>query len=180
MNPQGRGFAWVIGAVVAATSILAGSLTVNHGDSRGQSLKRDRGNSLKQLGIYFALYEGKYKRYPPSVEDLQRGLDLASGIFACPRCGKSFTPLFDAPGTYTPTGGATYSWTESGISDGAPPDLPLAFCEGCRADGGDTAVLFFQGRVDVFAVGSPTENVIMDLAIRRQAWRSAHPSGKPR
>ena len=31
-----------------------------------------------------------------------------------------------AAGSYTPTGAATYTWPSSGITDGAPPDLPMA------------------------------------------------------
>ncbi|MCE9581393.1 MAG: hypothetical protein K8T20_02635, partial [Planctomycetes bacterium] len=48
----------------------------------------------------------------------------------------------------------------------APPDLPLACDDDVAAGvpnhgtGDDRNVLFFQGRVDVFAIASPTETAV--------------------
>ena len=63
-----------------------------------------------------------------------------------------------------------YSWTTAGINDGAPPDLPIACDDDDPATGepnhgigDDRNVLFFQGRVDVFAVGNPTGDAADDL-----------------
>lgn len=130
---------------------------------------RDPKNSLKQLGVYFALYEGKFKKYPPSLDDMARELKVSPDEFKCPHCGSNYVYIPERPGTWSPVPGPPYSWTSNGITEGAPPDLPIALCEHCASTPGkDCEVLFFQGRVDVLASGSPTAIGILELLKRQR------------
>lgn len=152
-----------------------------HGNSR----KVDCKNSLKQIGVYFSLYEGKFGHYPAYGSDWFAAIwrpDMAGdgNLFRCAVRGKagSGTHYLEAPvsGTWVPpSGGPAYSWTAAGITDGAPPDLPLV-ADGNFPDGKpnhgwdeDRNVLFFQGRVDVFAIGSPVEQEVTSL-LRPATW----------
>lgn len=164
--------------VIAIIGILAALLLPALAAARKSSRKTDCKNSLKQMGIYYALYEGKFKAYPTPGAATWFGLmwrpDMATdgNLFRCAVVGKSGTGThykgITGAGSYTPIGGATYTWTATGITDGAPPDLPMG-CDDVQAGtpnhgtGDDINVLFFQGRVDVFAIGSPTEGVVNAL-----------------
>ncbi len=127
-------------------------------------------NALKQLGVYYALYEGQFKAYPsntPAFEDwLQKcGMD-AKELLTCSRCGNRLSLLWEvAPsGSYEPQGCVKYTWPDTGPTDGAPPDLPIAWHRCPLANvGDDLNVLYFQGRVDVFAIGSPAEEAILNI-----------------
>ena len=129
---------------------------------RPQTRRTDAKNSLKQIGIYFSLYESKFKRFPTSLDDLQRELHLEPAQLVCPRCGHRWSFIGPA-GSYAPPGGARYTWGPGGITDAAPPDLPIAACLNCGKPGDDRFVLFFQGRIDVFAVGSPMESAVLNV-----------------
>jgi hypothetical protein len=138
--------------------------------SRNSSRKTEAKNELKQLGVYMALYEGKYKSYASSTRALEEALRKegtdTSKLFYCHRCGRRLT-FFDevaATGSVAPKPGATCTGSAADIRDGAPPDMPIAWHRCPLADEGDDMnVLFFQGRVDVFAIGSPIEQYLREL-----------------
>ncbi|MCE9584985.1 MAG: hypothetical protein K8T20_21040 [Planctomycetes bacterium] len=160
----------VIIAVLAAFILPA--FTHTHGHSR----KTDCKNSLKQIGIYFALYESKYKAYPtPGAATWFAQLwapDMATNgnLFRCAVRGKAGAGThylaLAGSGTWpveTVRGTERYTWGATALDDHAPADLPIA---GDGDDehgvpnhgaGDDRNILFFSGRVDVFAIGSPTE-----------------------
>lgn len=182
----------VVFIVVIAVALLVPFNT--HG--RGHSRKSDCKNSLKQIGIYFALYESKYKCYPTPGDTTWFGLlwskDLATdgNLFRCAVRGKSGTGThykgITGPGGWgydTELGRKYYTWGLSGISDkDAPSDFPMA-CDGDddraipnHGDSDDLNVLFITGRVDVFSLGSPTErSVTALLGPTTQGW--AAPEG---
>jgi len=172
--------------IVAAALVVPQLTHTRHGGSRKSHCK----NSLKQIGIYFALYESKYKRYPMPGAATWFGLlwkkELATdgNLFRCAVRGKSGNGThycgITGPGSWiteTASGRKYYAWPASGLDDQAPADLPMA-CDGDDEQGvpnhgadGDRNVLFFQGRVDVFAIGSPTErNVSAVLGPTTQGW----------
>jgi prepilin-type N-terminal cleavage/methylation domain-containing protein len=165
--------------VIAIIGILAALLLPALAAARKASRKTDCKNSLKQIGIYFSLYESKFKSYPTcSGADwfaLLWRADMATdgNLFRCAVVGKAGTGthyqgLVATGGAYAPAGGASYTVPAIGIGDSAPPDLPLA-CDDNQGTvpnhgtGDDRNVLFFQGRVDVFAIGSPTETAVDGL-----------------
>lgn len=159
----------VVALVLVSVATLAGLYL--YGNRRGHP-RRDTGKSqLKQIGVYVALYESTYKAYPPDAGSFDRmlrgqGTD-ARALLECPACRGRIEVLWQAApsGTWSPPGGTPYSWTASGITHGAPPDLPIAWHR-CSHPGeaDDGSVLFFQGRVDVFAPGGPLERAIVELA----------------
>ncbi len=158
--------------VIAIIGILAALLLPALAAARKASRKTDCKNSLKQIGVYFALYETKFRAYPTPGASTWFGLlwrpELAQdgNLFRCAVVGKGGTGThyqgIIAGGTYTPAGMGAYTWTATGIGDGAPADLPVA-CDDNQGStpnhgpGDDRNILFFQGRVDVFAMGSPFE-----------------------
>ncbi len=175
--------------VIAIIGILAALLLPALAAARKASRKTDCRNSLKQVGVYFALYESKFKGYPTPGSTTWFGLlwreDMATdgNLFRCAVRGKGgsgthFAGIVDA-GSYTPAGGVTYTWPAAGINDGAPPDLPLA----CDDDDpstdnpnhgldDDRNVLFFQGRVDSFSIGNPTEVLVDELLDDTAGWEA--------
>jgi prepilin-type N-terminal cleavage/methylation domain-containing protein len=159
--------------VIAIIGILAALLLPALAAARKSSRKTDCKNSLKQIGIYFSLYESKFKSYPTAGGGAAEWFNLLwrpdmatdGNLFRCAVVGKAGTGThylcLPAASTYTPTGGASYTWTAGSIGDGAPPDLPMG-CDTAtnHGTGDDRNVLFFQGRVDVFAIGSPLEGTL--------------------
>jgi prepilin-type N-terminal cleavage/methylation domain-containing protein len=180
--------------VIAIIGILAALLLPALAAARKSSRKTDCKNSLKQIGVYFALYESKFKAYPTigasTWFDLLWRPDMAQdgNLFRCAVVGKGRASGTDyqgitVGGSFTPSGGTTYTWTTVGITDAAPPDLPMACDMGSNTVvsgapnhgiGDDANVLFFQGRVDVFAVTSPTWTAI-DGVLNNITW--AAPAG---
>ncbi|MCC6738251.1 MAG: hypothetical protein IT452_04340 [Planctomycetia bacterium] len=153
--------------------------------SRGGSRKTDCKNSLKQIGVYFALYESKFKAYPTPgaatwfAQLWQRDLATDGNLFRCAMRGKAAAGthynVLPASGAWVNPSGTTpgaCTWGPTGLDDKTtPPDFPMA-CDGNdsagvpnHGKGGDLNVLFFQGRVDVFAIGSPTETAVSSLLI---------------
>lgn len=155
--------------VIAIIGILAALLLPALAAARKSSRKTDCKNSLKQIGVYYALYESKYKSYPPPgggnwFSNLWRA-DMATdgNLFRCAVMGKTvsaprtdYRPLA-ASGTYVnPSTSVPFIWAASpGITDQAPPDLPMA-SDAITNHGTneDINILFFQGRVDVFGNSS--------------------------
>jgi hypothetical protein len=142
---------------------------------RLESRKRHCVENLREISTWFSSYQARYHAYPRFGEQTWFGQLWDSGIamegdrFRCPVRG------VQGPGTHYlgcvqstityPGFGPTVYPSNGTITDGAPPDWPMA-CDGDAEDGPNhpdrtTHVLFFQGRVDSFAVDSPT-----DLAIR--------------
>lgn len=178
--------------VVTIAAMFVAFATPTICTSRKSSRKTDCKNSLKQIGIYFTLYESKFHRYPtPGASTWFSALwrpDLATdgNLFRCASVGKSGTGThyrgIVGPGCWNHGSAgapAWYAWPASGIDEHAPPDLPMA-CDGDQggvpnhdvhrsrgcgdsSTGGDRNVLFFQGRVDVFAIGSPVETQVHGL-----------------
>ncbi|KAF0240001.1 MAG: hypothetical protein FD180_5097 [Planctomycetota bacterium] len=158
--------------VIAIIGILAALLLPALAAARKSSRKTDCKNSLKQIGIYFAMYSSQYREYPAVGAATWFGMlwktPLAQdgNLFRCAVVGKAGTGThykgITGAGSYTPTGMGTYTWTSTGLTDSAPADLPIA-CDDDQAgipnhgNGDDRNILFFQGRVDVFAMGSPIE-----------------------
>jgi hypothetical protein len=140
-------FRWGAALLVAGVVIAAGALVFHLvGEARASERKTRFKNSMKQLGIYFALYESRYKSYPADEQSLKlwaktQAIDLAS-LLACPACGHEIAFV---PGGVEPP--------VTGVHDGAPIDSPLAW-HACPKTG-MTQVLFFQGRVDEFAEWTP-------------------------
>ncbi len=159
-------------SVVALVLVVAAMLGVLFylGSIRGNQGRDSAKSHLKQLGIYIALYESRFKAYPPDAASFERflrdsGTD-GKAMLTCPECHRPIETVWEtAPsGSFTSAGGDTpYTWSSSGITDGAPPDLPIAWHR-CSLPGKEGAALYFQGRVDVFAAGSPTEKGIEELA----------------
>jgi prepilin-type N-terminal cleavage/methylation domain-containing protein len=164
--------------VIAIIGILAALLLPALASARKASRKTDCKNSLKQIGVYFAMYSQEFRAYPtPGAGtwfQLLWSTPLAQdgNLFRCAVVGKSGTGThykgITGAGSYTPTGTGTYTWTASGLTDSAPGDLPIG-CDDDQAGtpnhgtGDDRNVLFYQGRVDVFAIGSPTETAVNTL-----------------
>ena len=171
--------------VIAIIGILAALLLPALAAARKASRKTDCKNSMKQIGVYFALYESKFKAYPTPGGDTWFGLlwraDMATdgNLFRCAVVGKAgtgchFQGLTAGGGSYTPAGGSAYSIPTAGITDGAPPDFPMCTDDNQgttpnHGTGDDRNVLFFQGRVDVFAIGSPTEAAV-DTLLATVSW----------
>ena len=152
--------------VIAIIGILAALLLPALAAARKSSRKTDCKNSLKQIGVYFNLYESKSKRYPAPATWFQNlwSADLAQdgNLFRCAVKGKStaaartdYFGIISAGAKWAPTGFAGYDLSANSgvVSDAAPPDMPMA-CD-CHTAGsenhgtGDTInVLYFQGRVD--------------------------------
>lgn len=181
--------------VIAIIGILAALLLPALAAARKASRKTDCKNSLKQIGIYFSLYESKFKSYPTPTAGTWFQLlwrsDMATdgNLFRCAVVGKSgagthFQGLTATGGSYAPAGGASYTVPSTGIGDSAPPDLPLACDDDVSSGvpnhgtGDDRNVLFFQGRVDVFAIASPTETAVDALLASTNSGWSAPASTK--
>jgi hypothetical protein len=170
--------------------VLASILVVEASAMRRESRHKKCAYNLRQIGVYFTAYERKFGAYPQIGMSTWFGQLWTSGIasdsevFRCPFID-SHMPRTDyrgiaLPGSYFPVGGATYSWTDF-ITDGAPPDLAMALdddFEGTPNHGKatDRNVLFFQGRVDSFEIGSPSEQIFLRWCqSMRQGW--AAPAG---
>lgn len=104
--------------------------------ARKSSRKTDCVNSLKQVGVYYALYEAKYKSYPTKGGFRNFVDEQGSSLDRC-KCSR---PIHLADPPIVPASAGT-------VSDQAPPDVPLAWME---SEDGDYLVMFFQGRVDVY------------------------------
>lgn len=167
--------------LVGFALIVPSITTTRHGGSR----KSDCKNSLKQIGVYFALYESKFKAYPTPgaatwfAQLWHRDMSTDGNLFRCAVRGKAgagthYNVLPDSGAwTHETTDGPKiFTWGPAGLDDKTTPsDLPIA-CDGDdpagvpnHGKGEDRNVLFFQGRVDVFAIGSPTEAVFSRLLI---------------
>lgn len=96
-------------------------------------------NDLKQIGVYFALFESKNRHYPGSIEEL-KGPTMINGntekILVCP---------FDTSGD-----ACSYEYLHPVRGDDEPYDSIMAYDRHPHPDG-RRCVLHFQGRVDEMA-----------------------------
>lgn len=187
-----RGFTLIeLVVVIAIIGSLAALVLPVLAAARKSNSKSGCKNSLRQIGIYFAIYEGKFKTYPATGAASWFYLlwrpDLArdGNLFRCPvvgteGAGTHFKGL-PASGSWAPAEGVIYRWAATGLTEDAPLDLPMA-CDDDQGghpnhgDAEDRNVLFFRGRVDAFAIGSPMEVVVNRLLISTtSAW--AAPEG---
>ena len=127
--------------VLAAVAVPMELVVAPAVQRRGMERKRAEARQiLKRIGEYVALYESKYKTYPPNLEALKLPeLIDDPRLLACPGCGTPWGgPIRDIYATWKPVAGEV------------PPDLPLAWCDACLARDVQSPVLFFRGRVDVY------------------------------
>ena len=96
-------------------------------------------NDLKQIGVYFALFESKNRHYPGSIEEL-KGPTMINGtgekILVCP---------FDTSGD-----ACSYEYLHPVRGDDEPYDSIMAYDRHPHPDG-RRCVLHYQGRVDEVA-----------------------------
>lgn len=141
-----------------------------------ESQVRECADRLRQVGVYFKTYESRYHAYPTPGASTWFGELWTSGVatdgevFRCPfvqaRGPATHFRGLRAPGSMV--FGATYSWTATGITNGAPLDLPMAGDDdqaGVPNHGRETErnFLCLSGRVEAFAIGTPTEQVLLGL-----------------
>ncbi|MCE9582797.1 MAG: hypothetical protein K8T20_09915 [Planctomycetes bacterium] len=121
-------------------------------------------SGLKQVGIWFALYESRYHAYPKDLAELTAGLSLnreeAAVAQKCGICGAEHDGWWNYRG-YEPRPGDTYSWKDR-LTDAAPPDLPVAWCSTCGE------ILFFQGRVDAADLGKGPGSAVRTMGLVRK------------
>lgn len=94
--------------------------------------KKDRrcGNNLKQLGVYLALYESKFKKYPEKIEQVKRpDMATSEALFMCPLLGEGHRYV--------------YVWSKDG--DATPNDSLTLYCDAPHPDG-QRQFLTFNGR----------------------------------
>lgn len=92
-------------------------------------------NSLKQIGVYIALYESKHRKYPKSFADIQvKDLAKDPKLFHCP-----LTDIDDA-----------YVYVYPEAEDETSPDFIIAYDRDPHPDGSRNVLLFF-GRVETLS-----------------------------
>ncbi|MCE9583680.1 MAG: DUF1559 domain-containing protein [Planctomycetes bacterium] len=155
--PSGSSFPWLIiglvgcfGVVVVIGIISAITLPALSA-ARNSSRATDCKNRMKQLGVYFSLYESKFKAYPPGLKSIWRP-DMATdpSIFMCPVNGTHEKREFSSTSAMRYEDFASrvtveYRFPPDG--DATRPDFLMAWDKSPHPDGRRT-VLFFQGRVD--------------------------------
>lgn len=138
---------WSRPEVVKPTTLdaLLGLLLEEGGDAREEDTSQspdDRKkttecrNDLKQIGVYFALYEAKNRFYPATIEDLKAPdliSDPAAKVLKCP---------YDTSGDAT-----SFEYLHPVRGDNEPPDMIMAYDRHLHPDG-RRCVLYFQGRVE--------------------------------
>lgn len=137
-----------VGGIVAAI-VLPAMTRVSA--ARTMSRKVDCKNHLKQLGVYAALYEAKFRMYPPDLKSLWRpDLATSADIFICPvTSGKTGTAPTPAPGGAWESFASrvSYDYRFPVRGDETAPDALMAWDRVPHPDG-KRCVLLFQGRVD--------------------------------
>jgi len=153
--------------VFRVASAVSTQLTEAEKANRKSAVKKQ----LKELGVQFFNYESRYHAYPPNEASfrsfIQGTPQPALADFKCGQCGEKLTLLSNvAPsGSWLESSGYTYAWSAAGITDAAPPDLPIAWHR-CPEQA-EVVVLFFQGRVDSFPQGSDMVRKLEALGTRK-------------
>lgn len=170
---------WELG-VIAAIILVMGAVAVPLGrHDRVASKKTMCRHNLKTIGIWFAAYESKYRRFPePGTVTWfgslwGPGLAEDGAVFRCPVRGtfgtgchyQGITGAGEWNG-YRLSGGLPWS--------GVPADLPLGCDETwpTRNHGpqGDLNVLRYDGRVDVHDYGTPLHLAVDDFLGPETGW----------
>ncbi len=96
----------------------------------GGKLDRSCSNSLKQLGIYLALFEAKFKKYPEKLDQVKRP-DMATdeSLFTCPLLGEGHRYV--------------YVWSKDG--DATSSEALTLYCDAPHTDG-QRRFVTFSGR----------------------------------
>lgn len=184
MNSKGLSALETLVVVVVVLLLAALVLPMRTHGRRG-SRKTDCKNSLKQIGVYVALYESKFRSNPDMSDPRWLGLlwrtDMAQdgNLFRCAVRGKAgagthFRAL-RTPVAFPRSDGSVARILEHPPED-APPELPIVADLPNNHDdvGPDVNVLFYQGRVDVFDKESERCRIV-DALLMPSAW--AAPAG---
>lgn len=144
-------------------------------------------HSLKQIGVYFSLYESLYGRYPEPGPDwfaalMDPKLATDGNLFRCAVRGKSGMGChyMGISGPWVWNGGGSgkpYTVPPWGPGAGTPPGLPLASdMPGNHPDKGTMNVLFFSGRTAELDLDHPAARDAA-LFLNPTGWYA--PTGKP-
>lgn len=114
-------------------AVAGGAEVIQPRASEPPGSKKSCSNHLKQIGVYFALYESKFKEYPKSIAQLMRP-DMCTDekLMHCPA---------DAEGQVN-----RYGYARPAKGDATPADAVMAWDLVPHQDG-TRNVLLFQGRV---------------------------------
>lgn len=150
------GFPWLLvavlgcGGLVVGGGILAALILPALAAARGASRATDCKNHLKQIGVYCALYESKFKAYPPTLSYLWRP-DMATdaNLFRCPqKTGKRSSSTVRSE-NFPADVGYEYRCPPPEIeTDPNYASVVMAWDREPHSDG-KRAVLFFTGRVEL-------------------------------
>ncbi|MBI2920090.1 MAG: DUF1559 domain-containing protein [Planctomycetes bacterium] len=149
-------FPWILiavlafGGVVVGTGILAALLVPALASARAASRATDCRNHLKQIGVYCALYESRYKAYPPTLSHLWRP-DMATdaNLFRCPqKTGKRASSAARVE-KFPSDVGYEYRCPPPSIETDPNYDSVVVAWDRDPHSDGKRAVLFFTGRVDL-------------------------------
>ncbi|KAF0246411.1 MAG: hypothetical protein FD180_769 [Planctomycetota bacterium] len=169
---------WIGGALIALLLCVVIGLPILV-RTKHENRQRECQDRLRRIGVCFETYHSRYAAWPIPDEKTWFGALWTSGIatdaevFRCPFVnsrgpGTHFRGIV-GPGVMPPAGsGATYVWLKTGITPGAPPDFPMALDDDYNGSpnhgaNSDRNILYFQGHVARFSVGSADDGYFTPL-----------------